>query len=62
VESHRCSHQITPQTARTDLLQLVELNLFEQYKRGRAFVFAAPEDLRQRIEAAAKQKVKTGKK
>ncbi|MGB5276844.1 MAG: Fic family protein, partial [Gammaproteobacteria bacterium] len=62
VESHRRSHQITPQTARTDLLQLVELNLFEQYKRGRAFVFAAQEDLRQRIEAAAKKKVKIGKK
>ena len=62
VESHRRSHQITPQTARTDLLQLVALNLFEQYKRGRAFVFAVPEDLRQRIEAAAKKKVKIGKK
>lgn len=56
VESHRRSHQITPQTSRTDLLQLVALNLLEQYKRGRAFVFAAPEDLRQRIETAAKPK------
>ncbi len=56
VASHRLSHQITPQTARTDLLQLVKLKLLQQYKRGRAFVFAAPEDLRQRIEAM------TGKK
>jgi Fic family protein len=62
VESHRRSHQITPQTARTDLLQLVKLELLEQYKRGRAFVFAAPDDLRGRIEAAANKKTKTRKK
>lgn len=62
VASHRRSHQITPQTARTDLLQLVKLKLLQQYKRGRAFVFAAPDDLRQRIEAAAGKKGKTGKK
>lgn len=62
VESHRRSHQITPQTARTDLLRLVELNLLAQYKRGRAFVFAAPDDLRQRIDAAARSSRKAGKK
>jgi Fic family protein len=62
VESHRRSHQITPQTARTDLLQLVDLNLLEKFKRGRAFMFAAPEDLRQRIEAAANKKGKSRKK
>ena len=53
VESHRRSHQITPQTSRTDLLQLVKLKLLQQYKRGHAFVFTAPEDLRQGIEMAA---------
>ena len=62
VESHRRSHQITPQTARTDLLQLVDLNLLEKFKRGRAFIFAAPEDLRQRVEAAASKKGKSRKK
>lgn len=62
VESHRRSHQITPQTARTDLLQLVELNLLEQYKRGRAFMFVAPENLRQRIEATANKKARKIKK
>lgn len=51
--SHQRSHQITPQTARTDLLSLVDLGLLEKGKRGRAFVFYAPADLRQRIENAA---------
>lgn len=62
VESHRRSHQITPQTSRTDLMQLVELNLLQQYKRGRAFVFAAPEDLRQYIETVASHKKQDNKR
>lgn len=49
VESHRRSHRITVQTARVDLLRLVERGLLEQRKRGRAFVFSAPYDLRERI-------------
>lgn len=53
VESHKRSHRITHQTARTDLQQLVDLNLLEKTKRGRAFVFFAPGDLRERIEMAA---------
>jgi Fic family protein len=53
VESHRTSHRVTPQTARTDLQDLAQLGLLEQRKRGRAFVFFAPPDLHQRIEAAA---------
>ena len=56
VESHRRSHNITHQTSRTDLVQLVELGLMAQSKRGRAFVFYAAEDLRSRIEAAAEKK------
>ncbi len=51
--SHKRSHRVTHQTARTDLQQLVELDLLEQAKRGRAFVFYAPDDLRERIEKAA---------
>lgn len=50
VESHRRSHRITPQTARTDLMNLAELGLLEKRKRGRAFVFFAPADLHERIE------------
>jgi Fic family protein len=53
VESHRRSHAVTHQTARTDLLQLVELNLLDQSKRGRAFVFYAPQELSARIEVAS---------
>ena len=41
------------QTARTDLLRLAELGLLDRRKRRRAFVFTAPGDLRERIEAAA---------
>lgn len=53
VESHRRSHQITPQTARTDLLKLTELGLLEQRtRRGRAFVFYAPANLANRIRTA----------
>lgn len=54
VESHRRSHRVTQQTARTDLLQLAELDLLDKGKRGRAFVFYAPKDLRARIEQAAR--------
>ena len=54
VESHKRSHQITTQTARTDLIKLAQLGLLEQRKRGRAFVFYAPADLTERIEAAGK--------
>ncbi len=53
VESHRRSHRIAVQTARTDLLRLAELGLLDRRKRGRAFVFTAPGGLRERIEAAA---------
>lgn len=54
VESHRRSHQVTPQTARTDLLKLAELGLLEQRKRrGRAFVFYAPANLADRIRTAS---------
>ncbi len=53
VQSHQHSHRITSQTARTDLQRLAELNLLEQVKRGRAFMFYVPNDLRARIENAA---------
>lgn len=50
VESHKRSHRITTQTARTDLLKLEELGLVDKRKRGRAFVFYAPHNLHERIE------------
>jgi hypothetical protein len=44
---------VTSQTARTDLLKLAVIGLLDKRKRGRAFLFRAPDDLRARIEAAA---------
>ncbi|MGR3984298.1 MAG: Fic family protein [Gammaproteobacteria bacterium] len=53
VNSHKHSHRITTQTARTDLQQLAKSGLLEQAKRGRAFVFRAPDDLHARVGGAA---------
>jgi Fic family protein len=39
VESHQRSHNVTYQTARTDLLKLADQGLLTQRKIGRAFVF-----------------------
>lgn len=50
VESHRSSHNVTYQTARTDLLKLEELGLLEKHKSGKAFVFMVPEKLKIRFE------------
>ncbi|MEN8174796.1 MAG: Fic family protein [Pseudomonadota bacterium] len=52
IESHRRSHNISYQTARTDLLTLADLNLLEKDKRGRAFSFFAPDDLQMRLQKA----------
>ncbi len=56
IESHQNSHNISYATARSDLLSLAALGLLEQTKRGRAFVFIAPDDLRARIESSAVRK------
>ncbi len=48
--SHARSHRVTYQTARTDLLALVELGLLERLVRGRTFLFVAPGDLGLRID------------
>jgi Fic family protein len=53
IEAHQRSHDVSYATARSDLLGLAELGLLEQTKRGRAFMFIAPDDLRQRIEQAS---------
>lgn len=51
VESHRGAHNVTYDTARTDLLKLVKLGLLEKSKIGKAFAFTAVNNLRQTIEA-----------
>lgn len=50
IESHRGAHDITYETARTDLLKMVELKLLEKAKRGNAFVFTPNRTLKQCIE------------
>lgn len=54
VDAHQRSHNVVYQTARNDLIGLHELGLLEKAKQGNAYVFFAPEDLRDRLAALAK--------
>jgi Fic family protein len=49
IEAHRRAHDVTYQTARTDLRGLVSAGLMEQHQQGRAFVFQAAPDLAGRL-------------
>ncbi len=49
IEAHQRSHGVVYQTARTDLLSLAELGLFESFKEGRSFVFVPVKDLERRL-------------
>ena len=49
IEGHRRSHDITYQTARTDLLGLVKTKLMVQHKHGRSFVFVPATDLARKL-------------
>ncbi|MFQ6005013.1 MAG: Fic family protein [Woeseia sp.] len=49
IEGHRGAHNVTYDTARTDLLKLEALELLRKTKRGRAFVFAATDDLQNKL-------------
>ncbi|MDP2109130.1 MAG: Fic family protein, partial [Rhodocyclaceae bacterium] len=53
VDAHQRSHNVVYQTARNDLLALHELGLLEKAKQGNAYVFFAPEDLRNRLATLA---------
>lgn len=54
VDAHLRSHNVSYQTARNDLLELHDLGLLEKAKQGNAYVFFAPEDLRDRLATRAK--------
>lgn len=54
VDAHQRSHSVVYQTARNDLLDLHALGLLERQRQGNAFVFFAPEDLRDRLSELAK--------
>ncbi len=48
--AHAASHAVTHETARTDILPLVERGLLTRSRAGRSYVFTAPADLSQRLE------------
>lgn len=50
IESHRASHAIAFATARSDLLQLVELGLLHDAKQGKRYIFTVPENLADRLQ------------
>jgi Fic family protein len=50
VQSHQKSHDVSYETARSDLLGLAGEGLLEQRKSGRSFVFVAMNDLRAKLE------------
>ena len=50
-ESHRRSHGVVYQTARTDLLGLADRGLLTSTRRGRVYQFSAPSDLAERLQA-----------
>jgi Fic family protein len=51
IDAHQRSHGIVYQTARMDLLELAELGFLIRFKDRKAYVFNAPADLAQRLEA-----------
>jgi len=49
VESHKNSHRVVYQTARTDLLTLAKKGYLEKMKVGRTFRFRVPNDLSKKV-------------
>ncbi|MCP3856907.1 MAG: Fic family protein [Actinomycetia bacterium] len=51
IQAHSRRHSVTYQSARTDLLRLVELGLFRKTKSGKKYVFWSEPDLPSRLKA-----------
>lgn len=51
--SHSSSHTVTHETARNDLVPLVDMGLLERRRMGRQYLFSPHPDLAQRLEKAA---------
>lgn len=51
IKAHQLYHNVSYQTARTDLLGIADLELLIVSKIRNRFVFVAPDDLRQRLES-----------
>ena len=49
IEGHQRSHDVTYQTARTDLLDLSSIGILGRTKRGRKLVFTVPRDIEARL-------------
>lgn len=49
IESHRSSHNVVYQTARTDLLDLAERGLLSSSKRGKTWLFSPAADLEEKL-------------
>lgn len=49
IQEHQNEQQVTYETARTDLLDLVDLGLLEKQRDGKAFVFQMPRKLREKL-------------
>jgi Fic family protein len=49
IRSHMVSHDVTYETARSDLLDLARHGLLEQGMQGRAYIFTVPNDLKARL-------------
>lgn len=51
-QTHATSHGVTHETARTDLLSLVEMGFLERRRQGRRYTFTPPTDLAKRLQAS----------
>jgi Fic family protein len=51
-QTHAASHGVTHETARTDVLPLVNKGFLEQRRQGRRFTFAPPVDLADRLKTS----------
>ncbi len=49
IQEHQNSNQVTYETARTDLLDLVDLSLLEKHREGKSFVFSMPQKIREKL-------------
>lgn len=55
IASHRRSHNVVYQTARTDLQDLAARHVLEQRKRGKQLIFTVPRDLAERLRHMEKE-------
>ena len=51
-QTHAASHGVTHETARADLLPLVEMGFLDQRRQGRRYTFTPPVDLAKRLKAS----------